>query len=538
MNSAKTGFERRSLLKFSVAMSALMVAGLEPLLAQETPRRGGTLNVIQATEPPMISSAFTPSTYAALVSTKISEGLVSFDEDLNVKPALAVSWAASDEGKTYTFKLREGVKWHDGKDFTADDIVFSATNVWSKLHPRSGVTWKNFQKASASDPHTVVISFSEPVPFLLNMLGGWEAPALAKHVYDGTDIRANPANNAPIGTGPFVFKEWSRGQYIRLERNPNYWQAGLPYLDQVVIKLLPDAAARSAAFEAKEGHVGFFTPVPLADLKRLEALPHLASDTRGYKVFGQVHLSEVNLRNEYLKDKRVRQAIMHAVDRDLVLKSFFYGYGKVARSPFHSASPYFTTEGVKQYEFSIAKANALLDEAGYSRKGSAMRFKVSTELAPVVPEFVRFTEYLKQALARVGIDLVIRSADLATFFKWTYTDYNFNIAQNFLFMFADPSVGAQRLYYGPNIRPGVVFANAAGYQNPAMDKLWEANLTDADVARRKARFAEIQKELSEDVPVLYWFEMDPNTVYNKSVRNHAVGADGAYSNFATTWIAE
>ena len=452
-------------------------------------------------------------------------------------PALATSWTISPDGLTYSFKLREGVKWHDGKPFTAADVAFSISEVWSKLHPRSGVTWSNLSGVETPDDMTVVVKLSKPVPFLLSMLGNWDAQVVPKHLYENTDIRTNPANNAPVGTGPFVFKEWQRGQYIRLERNPGYWQEGKPYLDQIVMRVMPDGGSRAAALEAGEAQLGVFNAVAPSDLKRLLTKPELAVTTDGYQMFAPMAMIEVNTRNEYLKDKRVRQAIMYALDRKFILDNILFGYGKIATGPLTSDSPYYTTDGVPMYGQDQKKANDLLDQAGFPRKGSAPRFKLTTELTPS-PEFSRMAEYLKQSLARIGIEVEIRSSDSPTFLRRVYTDYDFNLSINFLFMFADPSAGVQRLYHGPNIRKGVTFANASGYSNPDLDKVWEQAREENDLAKRKALFAQAQKTVAEDLPILNLFEFSFTTVYNKKLRNPTVGPDGAYGNLATAWLAE
>lgn len=539
MTRSGTGsITRRALLGSAAAVAlATGLPGAGAALAQEAPRRGGILNVVQNWEPAMLTAAFNPSTPIVLVSSKIMEGLVAYDAKQQPIPALATSWTVSPDGLTYTFKLREGVKWHDGKPFSAADVAFSISEVWSKLHPRSGVTWSNLAGVETPDAMTVVVKLSKPVPFLLSMLGNWDAQVIPKHLYENTDIRTNPANNAPVGTGPFVFKEWQRGQYIRLERNPNYWQEGKPYLDQVIVKVMPEGGSRAAAVEAGEAHLGQFNPVAPSDLKRLLAKPELAVTTEGYQMFAPMALIEVNTRNEYLKDKRVRQAIMHALDRKFILDNILYGYGKIATGPLTSDSPFYTTDGVPLYGQDLKKANALLDEAGFPRKGSAPRFKLTTELAPS-PEFSRMAEYLKQSLARIGIEVEIRSSDNPTFLRRVYTDYDFNLAINFIFMFADPSAGVQRLYYAPNIRKGVAFANASGYSNPELDKVWERAREENDLAKRKVLFAQAQRTIAEDLPIMNLFEFSFTTVYNKKLRNPTVGPDGAYGNFATAWLAE
>src|ERR1700719_418203 len=189
------------------------------------------------------------------------------------RPALAESWTAAPDGKTYTFKLRRGVTWHDGKPFTSADVKFSLEEIWKKLHPRGRVTFGKVTAVDTPDASTVVVRLSESTPMLLAALSSYESQGLPKHVYEGKDFTTHPALNAPIGTGPFVFKECEKG----------------------------------------EVQLGVFNPVPLSDVKRLTALPNVKAETRGYEYFAPMYMMEINLRDEHLKDKRVRHAILHAL---------------------------------------------------------------------------------------------------------------------------------------------------------------------------------------------------------------------------------
>src|SRR6266478_2963303 len=224
---------------------ALLAGGAVPAAAQ--PRAGGTLTIVQGAEPATLVSAVNTSTFIGTVSTKIHEGLLDYDFDLKPRPVLAESWTVSPDGKTYTFKLRRGVTWHDGKPFTSADVKFSLEEIWKKLHPRGRVTFNKVIAVDTPDASTVVIRLSDPTPMMLAAFSSYESQVLPKHVYEGKDFTTHPALNAPIGTGPFVFKEWKKGDFIRLEKNPSYWDKGKPYLDAIVIRIIPDAAARAAA---------------------------------------------------------------------------------------------------------------------------------------------------------------------------------------------------------------------------------------------------------------------------------------------------
>ena len=515
-------------------VALVLVAGL-PGLATAQPRSGGTLVILQGAEPAALVSGVNTSTFIGTVSTKIHEGLLDYDFDLKPRAALAESWTVAPDGKTYTFKLRRGVTWHDGKPFTSADVKFSLEEIWKKLHPRGRTTFAKVTAVETPDANTVVIKLSDATPMMLTALSAYEAQVLPKHVYEGKDFPTNPAVNAPIGTGPFVFKEWKKGDFVRLEKNPNYWDKGKPYLDGIVFRFIPDGAARAAALEKGEAQLGVFNPVPLADIKRLTAVPSLKLETRGYEYFAPMYMMEVNLRQEQLKDKRVRQAMMHALDRKFIAENIWFGFGKPATGPIASSSPFYTTEGVPQYPYDTAKANKILDDAGYKRGAGNMRFKTSLTFPPIQPEIPRTAEYIKQALARVGIDVELKNIDLATFIRQVYA-WEFDLTQNYLYLLPDPTLGVQRLYISSNIKKGTPFANAAGYENKDVDAAFSAAQTENDLAKRKEHFARAQRIIQEEMPAFNLMEMTFVTIYNTKVVNHTLGADGPYASFKETYL--
>jgi peptide/nickel transport system substrate-binding protein len=502
----------------------------------EEPRHGGICYIAQFSEPMTLISVFNSSAAPGMITPKMHEGLVTYDFELNPKPALAESWEISDDGLTYTFNLRKGVLWHDGKPFTSADVKFSLEEGWKKLHPRGKATFSKVTEVLTPDDHTVILKLSEPSPPIMAALNAYESQVIPKHIYEGTDIKTNPASNAPIGTGPFMFKEWKKGEYVKMVRNPNYWDKPKPYLDAVILRVLPDAAARAAAFEAGEVHYGGYTPIPISDAARLEALPHIGIETKGYEYTATMYIMELNNRHEALKDKRVRQALMYALDRDFIVDNIWFGYGKVATGPIASTSPYYTTEGVPMYPYDPKKAEKILDEAGWKRKANGWRFKLVGAVGPM-PEMLRTAEYMKQAFKQIGIEVDLQSKDLAGFIRDVYS-YNFGIGQNWLYTMADPTIGVQRLYWGKNVRKGVPFANASGYDKPRVNELFEACQTENDLAKRKAMFAEIQRIIQEDMPNLNIYEMKFITVYNTKLKNHTVGGDGPLGNLADAYFSE
>ena len=193
----------------------------------------------------------------------------------------------------------------------------------------------------------------------------FRSPLVPKHIYENTDFRANPANNAPIGTGPFKFKSWTRGSNIELVRNENYWKPGLPYLDGISFRIIPDASLRAVALETGQAHASQFDAVEPFEVQRLAALPHMTMTTKGYEFVSPIMWIDINNRRAPLNDKRVRQAFLHALDRDFILKSLFFGMGKVATGPIASTTRFYDPN-VPKYPFDPAKADAYL--AGFAIK--------------------------------------------------------------------------------------------------------------------------------------------------------------------------
>ncbi len=251
------------------------------------------------------------------VASKIFDGLVEYGPDLKPRPQLAESWTVSPDSLTWTFKLRQNATWHDGQPFTAADVKFSAEEVWLKISPASRRVLQYLTRIDTPDAHTVVLHLSKSTPATFGILDSLGTPILPKHLYENTDIRNNPYNNKPVGTGPFVFKEWLRGDRIVLDRNDKYWAPGQPYLDRLTWKITPDVSGRATALETGAAQYGERNPVTFADADRLAKLPNLVVSQEGYNGYAAWLWLEPNLRDPILAKLEVRQAIAHAINRDV-----------------------------------------------------------------------------------------------------------------------------------------------------------------------------------------------------------------------------
>jgi peptide/nickel transport system substrate-binding protein len=508
--------------------------------AEPTPQRGGTMVMIVEPEPASLASYLSVAGNIPPITTQVYEGLATYDWSLKPTPKLAKSWDVAPDGLTITFHLRDGVTFHNGEKFTSADVAYTFMNVLKKVHPRAAVVLADLEAVDTPDPMTAIFRLAHPAPYLMMALSGYDAPILCKKVFEGSDPASNPSANRPIGTGPFKFGEWQRGQYVRLDRNANYWQPGLPYLDRIVARFIPDASTRSAALETGEVQYAAYSAVNYADVARLKKNPNLETTSKGYEMTSGISEIEMNEHRPPLDKRDVRQAIAYAIDRQFIIDNIQYGFGKPATGPISStfAASGIYTDDVLHFDVPdrIDRANKLLDGAGLPRKDGGMRFSVMLEVNSFGQQWQRQAEYLKQALGAVGIDVTLRSEDTGAWLRRVYTNYDYDLSEPFFSNLADPVIGVQRQYVTSQIRKGVDFVNNTFYSNPEIDALFVAGARELDAAKRADIYHQIQKILVVDSPVIWLSEIQYVTVYSRKLHNVLTGPLGAYSAFETAWI--
>lgn len=520
-----------------------LLAGTAALLASTALPRfalaagGGRLTVAADSEPRQLNPAIVASNGVFFISSKVIEPLAEAAPGGGLTPRLATGWQGSEDGRSITFTLREGVSWHDGAPFTSADVAFSALEVWKKLQNIGRSLFANLETVETPDDHTAVFHFSKPTPtqLIANALPVVSS-VLPKHIYAGSDIAGNPANTALVGTGPFTWGEYRPGEYYLLRRNPAYWGKGQPLLDELVFRILPDRAAAASSLEAGEVQLAAFSAVPLADLDRISRVPGLTVVTKGYEALTYQLIVEINHRTEPLKSLKVRQAIAHAIDRQFVLDTIFLGYAAQATGPVPASDPTFYTPEVTRYDFDVAKAKALLDEAGYPAGSDGVRFKLRLLPAPYFAETKQFGDYLRQALAAVGIEAAIVANDSAGHTKAVYTDHAFDLAIAPTVFRADPAISTTILVRS-GIPDGVPFSNQGGYANPALDAVIDEALVTLDPAKRVALYAEFQKLVTADLPLINVADWSFTSVASDKVTGIASNPRWVVSNWADTGLS-
>lgn len=518
-------------------LGACALVGLAVLSGSaEAQNRGGTLVMVVQPEPPTLASYVSTSGPVGQVTTKVFDGLLEYNFELKPQPSLAESWTVSEDGKTITFKLRGDVKFHDGKPFTSADVKFSILDVLKKYHPRGANTFREVTDIETPDGRTAVFKLANPAPYLLMALSSYESPILPKHVYGSGDIQSHENANKPVGSGPFKFVEWRRGQFMRFDRNPEYWKAGQPYLDRIVARFIADSATRTAVIENGEAHIAGFGAIPYSDVKALQKLPHLVVTTRGYEMQSPIVQLDFNTRKAPFDNPKVRQAISYALNRKFAIDNVWFGFGKPASGPISSnfqVSGIYTPE-VTNYNLADGRqiAERLLDEAGYPRKEGGIRFELVHDVTPYGEEWQRFGEYTQQALAQIGIKATLRYEDVPTWLRRIYTDYDFQLTSNWIQTLADPVIGVHRLYHSNQIRKGTVFVNDSGWSTPETDALMDRATIEIDPNKRNGYYHELQKKVVDAAPLLWVHELQFATVHSNQFKDLIVSPLGLYTSFS------
>ncbi len=479
-----------------------MLAPSLPREAHAAARRGGMLVMTIIPEPSSLVSAFNTAAPLTVVSPKMLEGLLTYAADLSPRPHLATAWTVAPDGRTVAFTLREGVKWHDGADFTSADVAFSLFDLLKRYHPRGRATFAALDSVETPDARTVILRLAHPAPAMMSALSGSESPILPKHIYGSGDPLTNPANTAPIGTGPFRFVSWKRGDAITLARNPSYWDAGKPYLDGIVVKTYSDASARAAAFETGELQLASTTPVPLSEVDRFRRNKACKVAETGDEMNNTIDFLGFNLRRAALGKPEIRHAMSAAINRDSMIASVWYGLASKLDSPVPPVVPQFRAPGLAAPVFDPKGANAALDAAGFPRGAGNMRFKLTLDLPMINDVYQREAEFLRRSWRGIGVDVEIRISDVPAYIRRVFGEYDFDLTLFPGSATNDPTIGLQRFYWSKAAAKGAPFVNAWNYSDPEMDAVLEAASVEVDPDKRRALFIRFQQIAMRDIPLL------------------------------------
>lgn len=450
------------------------------------------------------------------VASLIYNGLVKYDKDLKIVGDLAASYQVSPDGLTITFKLRRNVHWHDGAPFTARDVLYTYRVIINPKTPTAySEDFKQVASVTAPDPFTVVVRYAKPYA---PALASWGVTILPAHLLEGRDITKSPLARQPIGTGPFRFKEWVAGQKIVLEANKDYFE-GRPYLDRYVFRLIPDTS--TMYMELKAGGIDEMglTPVQYA---RQTGTPEFKARFNKYRYpsNGYLYLG-YNLRHPLFKDKRVRQAITAAINKDELIQGVLFGMGQKADGPMIPGR-WAHNPHIKDIPFNPDHARQLLAEAGWTpgedgflqKDGKPLRFTILTNQGN--QQRLMTAQIIQQRLKQVGIDVRIRVVEWAAFLKEFIDKGNFEVVLLAWLTSQDPDM--YDIWHSSKTKPGEL--NFIGYNNPEVDRLLEEGRSTFDIAKRKKAYYRIQDILADEQP--YTFLYVPDALPVVSSRIHGI----------------
>jgi peptide/nickel transport system substrate-binding protein len=499
---------------------------------------GGILKLLQ-TEPaigynPVLEGGNWPETQRLVYN-----GLTDYNATSELIPGLARSWTVSDEGDVFTFRLTPGILFHDGKELTSEDVRFTYEMVVdAKAGSPMSSYLQNLKAVETPDKQTVVLRFTGANLLMMPLMS--PLGIVPKHLWGSAaaDPRKSPLMTAPVGTGPFKLKEWQRSDHLTFEANRGYFRKGRPYVDQVIFKVVPDAATGVQAFRNGELDAvisqGMPGGLPYALVRQLmDAKPANLVFNEFVQNFNQNLY--VNCAAAPFDNAKVRRALAHAINKELIVKALLQGFGRVQDSVLGNLPGLkWAHDPTIKSEYSPAKANQLLDEAGFPRKGGT-RFAVT--ILATEGFRVKLSEALKAMLAPIGIEASIKS--------YTWPTYIARIRQDrdtagclwsvFISRQADPSLTLD-YFSGRNVKPGG--ANWAQWNHPQATDLIEAARTTIAQEKRKTMYLEIQKIVHEEAAVVPLYSSVGVDMWHRSVEGlHSIeGLTGTLTSVEGVWL--
>jgi ABC-type transport system substrate-binding protein len=490
----------------------------------QQPKAGGTLRIAWQAD----ITGLDPHTSAGLEAQwlvgNIFNSLVTIDEQLNYVPELAESWEVKDGGKTYVFRLRQGVKFHDGTAFDAEAVQFNFLRITGRLDPEEKPFAAPFFTAVESvepiDQHTVQFNLKAPSYTLIPALAVYRVGFLQMSPTSYKTHGKRDVAQHPAGTGPFKLARWEQNNIIVLEKNPDYFIKGLPYLDRLEFKIMKEGVTRATALRA--GEVDFVTVFPREHADRVAKDPKI----RLYRGLDTAHVFiPFNNQRQPFDDPRVRIALMgHGIDRHAIAKAALLGYG----SPLWSGIPPGAKDHVdfpEMYPYDPDKAKALLKEAGFDEK-NPLKYAIMTHSAePALPTIATI---IKTQLAKIGVEVTVEVLDRPIFLRRLTTTKEYDQVVNFSSHIVDPFARSFVL----DSRQG---ANVANHKDPKVDEL----LDRLSLAPTAEEFSRLGRELQEYLYKNMIYMSATSLPSLQAARDYVQGyvyERGFKVRFATTWL--
>jgi ABC-type transport system substrate-binding protein len=506
--------------------------------AQERPAvtPGGVYRRPLGNDPATLDPARLRDIYSLAVGQQLFDGLVQFDQTLSITPALAQFWTASRDGLTWTFTLRKGVKFHHGREVTSDDVVYSFTRLLDPgLHSGAADHFMSVLGAAdyregrakqvagfvAVDRYTVRVTLTEaPVPFV-SILAVGQAKIVPREL---AEAQGEAFGTQPVGTGPFRFVRWERGKEIVLAANPEYFD-GPPKLARLVFRIFPGERLDGVFAEFQAGNLED-TPIPLKGYRQI-----IANQAYQYirrPIFSLRHYG-INTRQKPLDDRRVRQALVYAIDRESVISEVWLGRFAPARGILPPGTLGFNPK-LKGYPYDPARARELLTQAGYPGGRGLPSIVIWSSVRS--EEILREHERIRAELEAVGVNADFQyNADWPSFSKAMSERKLPVFLRGWFADVPDPENFLAKLFYSAS--PW----NYMGYSNPAVDSLIDRARAESDTARRVELYRRAEEIVLEDAPVIPVWHQTYERLFQPYVKGVEVsGLGDSYIPFRKVWL--
>ncbi|CUH68359.1 Glutathione-binding protein GsiB precursor [Thalassovita gelatinovora] len=503
-------------------LTSLALAGLvfsSPAQA-ETPQDGGTLkvgiastNVTNGLDPHVLQGFYTE-----WVLGQVGEGLLNYDINLNLVPWLAKSWTISEDGLVYTFDLQEGVKFHNGREMTAEDVKFSIERI---LDPNTGsrrrVALEPVDHVEVIDNYTVALHLNAPfAPLLSNLAGVWAA------IIPPESVNADGTITQPIGTGPFTYVEWVKNDHLTVSKFADYWQADAPHVDEIVFLPVSDDAARMTAL--RTGAVDIITSVPA------QLLPSLLADTdRGFEIKAEQgnkwRIAIMNNAAAPFDNVLVRQAVDAALDREEIMLARTFGFGHVDNQTWDKNS-FWRMDGPAPVR-DLDRVKALLTEAGYP---DGLPITIESRST-----YLDDAQMVQAQLIEAGFDAKIEVSDWAAL-KERMKAGEYHMVISGAGWYADPDSRYGRFY----VKSGPANYFAGGYENAEVEALIAQGRVESDAAARKAIYQKVFDIIQAEVPHSMLYFAPKTLAWRSDVKDFRTDREGNLANaeggLAFVWL--
>lgn len=494
------------------------------------PATGDTYVEASLGDPSRLNPLLASDSASGSVNGYLFNGLVKYDRDLKLVGDLAEYWTVSPSGLDITFYLRKNVLWHDGVPFTADDVAFTYQRLIDpKVMTPFGSDFLLVKSVTVVDPHTVRVVYKEP---FAPALESWGMGIIPRHVYQNTDINTNPANRAPIGTGPYKFQVLKTDEKTVLVANPDYFE-GRPNIDRVLVRVIPDSSVQFLELRSQSiDSMGLSPDQYIAYDSFFTYYQKFRYPSFSYTFFG------FNLTRDIFKDLRVRQALSLALDKREIIDGVLLGYGRTATGPFPPSSWAFDP-AVPESPFDPVRAKALLAEAGWrdtdgdgvlDKEGKPFSFTVITNQGNKIREQTALI--LQAHLARIGVEVNVRVLEWSSFIHDFVDKGNFDAIILGWNLGRDPD---QYLIWHSS-QKGEGRYNFIGYQNPLADRLWEEGRQTFDQEKRQAIYRRLHRLLADDLPYLFLYYPESLPTVHKRFQNVIVAPAGIGWNFREWFV--